>query len=173
MARAASKHVPVGTKVFGKSKGQLTNLNTWDKHDHGPHWTTANSSGHSIGVRIGQIIDNTIAKEAKEAVKDYAAEAEFGLSVVDGKVYERLRLYNSAASITTQVDLVEQILTTVRDAKKAIHEPANQQMLASLGAGIGKIIHELKRNSVEPEPIEDVSEDDDNASGFQALDQFR
>ena len=167
MARSA-----VGQIVFAKTKGVVDNLKAWMSQNAGKHWSTADE----FGSRLGKVVEEQIAKEVRQAIADYMADSEYGLSVKDGRVLQRLRLYNSEASLITEVDLFKEILTGIGEAKQHIDKPESQEYLAAVANGLRQCISEIQRNSVpEPKPAEPEFAVEDNpfVENGAGLDQFR
>lgn len=181
MARtpAPKSKAAVGIRAYGKTKGELINYNSWLKQDYAKHWTTkSEKTGESFGETLGKIADGRIAKEAAQAVSDYMADSEFAQSVQDGKIMQRLRVYNTEASIITQTDVFGQMMISIREAKASIHDPQSQAFLAAVDAGARRVLQEIQRNSTRPpveEDLSDASHDDSDTSGFDinALENFR
>ena len=143
--------VPVGTKVFGKIQGTLRGADSWAKQVPAKHWSTqpdANTPawGAQLGSQVGKMVEAKIAEQVRDAVPEYLETAEFGLSSHNGRLMERLRVYNSEASVFSEVDLFAQLLKSIQEAKLHSHEPEAQAFLGAAMAGLRQCVDAVQSN---------------------------
>lgn len=148
MARAT---VPIGTRVFGKIQGQLRGTEAWAKQTPSKHWSTQEKRdepawSHQLGSQVGKMVEAKIAEQVRDAVPEYLATAEFGLSVVDGKMLQRLRVHNSEASVFSEVDVFAQLQQGIQEAKLHSHEENAQAYLGAAMAGLRRCIDLIQAN---------------------------
>lgn len=147
----------VGSRFWGKVQAKIQGLKAWTEHDHSTSWDDGGVSeqlAQEITSDLSGRIKEVIADQTKEAVSEYARDAQFALGARDGQVMVGLNLASQGARIIVQVPLNELINAAVTDAYQQIAHPEAQAFVSALmklAGDLGQLRNQMARPQPAPE----------------------
>ncbi len=126
----AKGHKP-GQKFFGKSRPKVAGYGDWLLHDHAEHWGDGGAA-EELGKEVAVKARTMIAEQTREAVAEYAKDAELALSAHQGHMIVAVNMANDGARLVIQVPLADLINAAVTEAFKSAFAPASQEFISAL-----------------------------------------
>jgi hypothetical protein len=118
-------------RYFGKITPKVAGYSDWITHDHAQHWGDGGAADE-LGKEVAQKARTIIAEQTREAVADYARDAQLALTAVRGHLVVAVKLENDGASMIIQVPLAELINAGINEAFKAAFDPGAQDFISTL-----------------------------------------
>jgi hypothetical protein len=115
----------------------------WLQHDHSQSW----SSGAGIRAALDALaaeLDRLVAEETKEAVLDYAQNAEMALGVAsNGELLVGVRMANADAHVAVSISFRELVSNAIKEIRPTIGTDPGAQALLSAMISVGKALSQI------------------------------
>jgi len=136
---------------WGKVGAKVAGLRGWKEHDHSVSWDDGGASD-ALGRDVAEKAKQIIADQTREAVAEYAADAEFALSARDGVLFVAINLTSAGSRLIVQVPFVDLVNKAVGDAYRSVANPASQEFLSTLIKTAGDMARLRQQMTSAPQP---------------------
>jgi hypothetical protein len=122
------------TRWWGKVSAKIAGLKAWhaqDADDWAKSWDDGGAA-QKLGEHVTAEARRIIAEQTKEAVAEYAKDAEFALGVNNGAMMVGINISSASGRLIIQVPFVDLIDKATTDAYANAASPQAQDFLAAL-----------------------------------------
>lgn len=132
-----SRHVPPGTKHYGRVRLSTTGREAWEAQDATKAWDDAGEVRATVQTHTDRLIadlEGVVAKNATLGASEYLAEGEGTLTMSpEGEILVGLRVHNDDAQFIAHVPLRPLVFSALQDMRTSLAlDPRAQAVLSQL-----------------------------------------